>query len=370
MFDLRPFQAQAIADLQAGFQAGHRRQILSLSTGAGKTVVAGHVALKARDRGHRALFIVDRIELVTQAARTFHGLGLSVGILRGEDTSYSESDDIIVASIQTISRRQAPDWVKLVMIDECHILHRAHIKLMEDWNLLPFIGLSATPLRPGLGKYFTNLVRGPSVRELIEQGFLVPTRGFAPGADAVAQALQGVTVGSTTHGRDYREKDLSRVMNRKQLVGDIVTTWKERGDDRPTLVFAVDIAHSRSIADDFAAAGVSVAHLDGHTPDDERRRIIDDFRAGTIRVLTSVYVLGIGFDAPEASCLILARPTLSEMLHFQQLGRGIRTAPGKADCLVLDHASNTLKHGLPHHFEAAIPGQKYNIKKQPLALRP
>ena len=351
MFDLRPFQAQAIEDLRAGARAGHRRQVLAIPTGGGKTVVAAHIALAARDRGHRALFIVDRIELVSQAARTFNAMGLSVGILRGEDTCFSESDDVIVASIQTIAKRRAPDWVRLVIIDECHILHKAHIRLMESWNALPFIGLSATPLRPGLGKHFTNLVRGPSVRELTEQGFLVPSHGFAPAADAIAQALSGVAVGNTVNGKDYREKDLAATMNCKRLVGDIVSTWQEKAADRPTLCFAVDIAHSKSIAEDFAAAGVAVAHLDGHTPDHERQRLIGAFRAGDIRILTSVYVLGIGFDVPDASCLILARPTLSEMLHFQQLGRGIRTAPGKVDCLVLDHAGNTHKHGLPYHFE-------------------
>lgn len=351
MFELYPHQSKAIAELREGFRQGHKRQVLALATGGGKTVVAGHLALSAKAKGTRALFVVDRIELVGQAVRTFSALGLSVGVLRGEDTNYGESDDIVVASIQTIASRGAPDWVRLILIDECHILHRAHIRLMERWNAIPVIGLSATPLRKGLGKHFTNLVRGPSVRELTERGFLVPVTAFAPGAERIDALLGKVQAGTTTHGFDYNEADLGEAMNCQELVGDIVTTWKTRGENRPTLCFAVNIAHSKAIRDDFEAEGATAAHLDAYTDRDERQRLIDGFKAGAIKILTSVNVLGIGFDVPDASCLILARPTLSEALHMQQMGRGIRTAAGKKDCIVLDHAANALKHGLPIHFE-------------------
>lgn len=347
MFELYPHQEQVIEALRQGFRDGHPRQVLALATGGGKTVVAAHLARSAVAKGKRVLFIVDRVELVHQAVRTFNELGLSVGVLQGENTSFTRDDDIIVASIQTIRARQAPDWVHVVIVDECHILHQTHVGLMERWTAIPFIGLSATPLRKGLGRHFTNLVRGPSIRWLTENGFLVPARGFAPSADAVSDAIAGVKV----RGGDYIERDLGLAMNRKELVGDIVGTWQERGEDRQTLVFATSIAHSKSIRDDFEAAGVTIGHIDAYTGEDERKSLIARFRAREIRILTSVNVLGIGFDVPTASCLVLARPTLSESLHMQQMGRGIRTAEGKVDCLVLDHSGNTLKHGLPVHFE-------------------
>ena len=351
MYDLYPHQQGCIDELRQGLRQGHRRQVLGLATGGGKTVVASHIAKAAVAKEKRVLFIVDRIELVAQAANTFHAMGLRVGILQGEFTSYSPADDIIVASIQTIAKRRAPDWVDLIIIDECHILHQAHIKLMKSWNALPFIGLSATPMRKGLGQYFTNLVRGPSVRELTDGGFLVPVRAFAPGVDRITAALAGVSAGTTTHGYDYTEAALGEAMNNRELVGDIVKTWKKLGENRPTLCFAVNIAHSKTIAADFEAEGVTVAHLDAYTKSDERKRLIGGFRDGSIKILTSVNVLGIGFDVPDAACLILARPTLSESLHMQQMGRGIRTAPGKTDCIILDHADNTGKHGTPIHFE-------------------
>lgn len=238
MFDLYPHQEKLIDELRQGFAQGHKRQLLALATGGGKTVVAAHLARLAVAKGHKALFVVDRIELVAQATRTFGEIGLNVGILQGENTNFSRNDDIIVASIQTIRARQAPDWAHLVMIDECHILHKTHIQLMERWTAVPFIGLSATPLRRGLGRHFTNLVRGPSIRWLTDNGFLVPVRGFAPASDAVADALKAVKV----RGGDYIETELGRAMNQASLVGDIVTTWQERGEDRQTLVFATSIA--------------------------------------------------------------------------------------------------------------------------------
>ena len=350
MFELHPFQHQIIADLGQGYLQGHRRQICALATGGGKTVVAAHLGHRAASKGCKMIFIVDRIELCGQAAETFNEMGLSVGILRGEATSYTQADEIIVASIQTIRARSAPDWLDFVIIDEVHVLHSEHIRLMDAWSDKAFIGLSATPLRKGLGKHFTHLVRGPSILELTEQGFLVKVRAYAPQADAILTALDGVSCGTTTAGFDYKDAELGAAMNRKELVGDIVRTWQEKGENRPTLCFAVNIAHSKSIRDDFIAAGVNAAHLDAYTDATERREIVDGFKAGEIKLLTSVNVLGIGFNVPDASCLILARPTLSEALHIQQCGRGIRTAEGKDDCIILDHSGNCLKHGLPHHF--------------------
>lgn len=350
MYELHDFQQQIIADLGQGYLQGHLRQVCALATGGGKTVVAAHLGHRAAAKGKKMLFIVDRVELAGQAAATFASMGLSVGILRADETDYTQADEIIVASIQTIRTRSAPGWMDLGIIDECHVLHAEHIKLMQAWSDKPFIGLSATPMRKGLGLHFTNLVRGPSIAELTERGFLVPVRAFAPTAEAISAALEGVACGTTTGGYDYRETELGAAMTKTELIGDIVQTWRERGEDRPTLCFAVNIAHSKAIRDDFVAAGVDAAHLDAYTDAKERRRIIDGFKAGDIRLLTSVNVLGIGFNVPDAACLILARPTLSEALHLQQCGRGLRTAPGKDDCIVLDHSGNCLKHGLPNHY--------------------
>ena len=351
MFELYPHQIAVIDELREGLRNGYTRQVLGAATGMGKTVIASHIAASAASRGKRVLFVVHLTELVAQAVRTFSRMGLRVGILRGEDTDYSRADDIVVASIQTIRSRSAPGWIELVIIDECHVLHGTHRNLIRDWQHVPFIGLSATPLREGLGKHFQRLVKGPTVRWLTEHGYLVPATAYAPSQEAIQAALRSVSVGTTTHGRDYRENELAKAVNTKALIGDLIKTWQERGENRQTLCFAASIAHSKAIVEDFNAVDVPAGHIDAYTPKGERDALIAAFKAGDIRILSSVAVLAVGFDVPDASCLILARPTLSEMLHFQQLGRGIRTADGKRDCIILDHAGNVPRHGLPIHFE-------------------
>lgn len=346
MKTLRPFQETVIDELRTGLIQGNKRQLLALATGAGKTVVASHLIHKAAEKGNKSLFIVDRIELVCQAIKHLSEIGLKVGIYQGENTLVRSSDEVVVASIQTIRSRGAiPSG--FVIIDEAHILHQAHINLTRQWSNVPIIGLTATPLRDDLGKYFTNMVRGPSIQWLIENGYLTPSRAFCPTEAALEKALDNVK----TRAGDYAENELSTALNRKELIGDIVTTWKTKGENRPTLVFAVDIAHSKAITQEFQIEQIEAAHLDAYTKAEERAEIIDAFKAGEVKVLSSVNVLGIGFDAPEASCAVLARPTLSEALHIQQLGRVIRPAENKPNAVILDHSGNTLRFGLPEHFE-------------------
>jgi superfamily II DNA or RNA helicase len=349
MFELRGYQQKAIDDLRAGYLAGHRCQVLALATGAGKTAIASSMIQNASRKGNSSLFIVDRIELVGQAANHLEAFGLKVGILQGSNTNYTNGEesglDVIVGSIQTIRSRGIPPR-GFVIIDEVHVLHDAHIKLITSWDKVPFIGLSATPLNPVLAEYFTHLVRGPSVGELIDLGHLVKPVTYAPNLEELQRALEAVR---WTAG-DYNQASLSDAMRDKVIAGKIVPHWEEMAGDRPTIVFAVDIAHSQDICGRFIKAGHNAAHIDCHTPAEERRELINRFKAGNLQVLCSVGVLAVGFDAPIASCAILARPTASQSLFIQQAGRVLRPYQGKTDCLLLDHAGNTHQHGLVECF--------------------
>ena len=133
-------------------------------------------------------------------------------------------------------------------------------------------------------------------------------------------------------------------MSTAGLVGDIVGEWRKRAAGLPTLVFAVDRSHARRLTDEFTAAGVAVAYLDGETPRDERDRVKAAFRAGAVRIIVSVATLTTGVDL-DVRCIVLARPTQSEILHVQIVGWGLRTAPGKERCLILDHAGNNARLG-------------------------
>jgi superfamily II DNA or RNA helicase len=127
----------------------------------------------------------------------------------------------------------------------------------------------------------------------------------------------------------------------------VVDTWLKRGENRQTICFGINIVHSEAIADEFRANGVNAVHIDGYTPRDERKEIIADFKAGKIKLLSSVGVLTKGFDAPDATCLVIARPTKSLMLHIQMLGRVLRKSSCDTNALILDHSGNLARLGFP-----------------------
>ena len=184
--------------------------------------------------------------------------------------------------------------------------------------------------------------------DLVEAGYLSPFRVFAPSHPD----LSGVRV----QRGDYVEADLSQVMNESVLVADIVATWKAKAENRSTLCFAVDRAHAKHLEQQFAEAGVAAGYIDAYTPASERARVRDKFADGSIRLVCNVGCLTTGVDW-DVRCIILARPTKSEILFVQIIGRGLRTAEGKEDCLILDHSDNHLRLGFVtdiHH--AALDG--------------
>lgn len=350
---LHPFQSNAVAQIGQGFQSGHMRQILAAPTGSGKTVMAQDVMKDYK----LPLFIVDRIELVHQAYVRFSESGYAVRTMQGAQSIDCLKPDVIVASIQTLSRRKLPDWADLIIIDEAHVLHQSHIKIMDRWNAVRVLGLTATPERDDLGKYFTNLIIPATIQSLTRDGFLAPIDAYGPSKPDLEKVR--VIAG------DYSQKGLGKAVNTAKLIGSVLNEWLVRASDRLTICFASTVAHSINIRDRFLREGVTAEHLDAYTPWDERRSIIKRFRDGDTRVLTSVGVLSLGFDAPEVQCVIMARPTKSLMLYIQQIGRGLRTCNGKHDVMVLDHSGNMETHGYPDEYEpSGLKEKEYNQAKR------
>lgn len=344
-YSVRQYQQSSLDNLRLGIAQGIKAQVLMMPTGSGKTVVASVMQQGAQKKGNRSFFVVDNLELIDQTITRFVKDGLDVGVIQGIHDMTDYSRIIQVASIQTLGRRWAKIAEhlrpKLLVIDECHVLHKAHIELI-DWckaNNIPVIGLSATPFRKGLGKIFDRLVIGTTPKILTEQGYLVPALCYAPNIPN----LKGVK----SKGGDWAEDALAEVMGEAKFMGDIVEHWLQLAEGRKTIVFACNVAHSREIASQFNKAGISAAHIDGYMKTDERADIIDHFRKGYIKVIVNVAVLTKGFDVPDVSCVVLARPTKSLMLHIQMMGRGLRPAENKTDCLIIDHAGNCLRNGLP-----------------------
>jgi DNA repair protein RadD len=229
----------------------------------------------------------------------------------------------------------------LVVVDEAHHAPaQTYRQLLRAYPEALILGMTATPCRGdgrGLGDIFEMMVETPPVAELIELGFLVGTRVYAPSRPD----LTGVRV----ERGDYVERQLADRMDRPQLVGDVVTHWLRLAERRRTVVFASGVAHSVHLRDEFRAAGIWAEHIDGSTPVEQRDEILKKVDAGTVEVVCNAMVLTEGWDCPAVSCLVLARPTRHMGLYRQMVGRVLRPAPGKTDALTLDHAGAVFEHG-------------------------
>jgi DNA repair protein RadD len=335
---LRPQQRDLIDQINQAIQAGCRRIMVQAPTGFGKTIVAAAIAGDVLDAGQRAIFTVPALSLIDQTVSKFYSQGVyDVGVIQAEHflTNYARS--IQVASVQTLQRRKIPAADR-VLIDEAHRWFEFYAEWLNDpaWADVAFIGLSATPWTRGLGKYFDKLIIAATTQELIEAGYLSKFRVFAPSSPDLSKVR--------TVAGDYHEGDLSKEMDKSALVADVVDTWMTRGKGRPTLCFAVDRAHAKNLQQKFIEAGVKAEYIDAYTSALDREAIAKRFHKGETEIVCNVGCLTTGIDW-DVRAIILARPTKSEMLFVQMIGRGLRTADGKDDCLVLDHSDNHLRLG-------------------------
>jgi DNA repair protein RadD len=336
---LRPGQVALLDQIDAAITEGCRRLIAQAPTGFGKTMVASHRLRLLQDAGRRAIFTVPALSLVDQTVAKLFAEGVTdVGVIQASHRMTNPARPIQVATPQSLQRRNIPDADEIIL-DEVHIwFSKLYPKLLSDPRFadVPIIGLTATPWSKGLGKHFDRLIVGATTAKLIEDKYLSPFRSFAP----VSPDLTGVR----TIAGDYHEGDLADAVNKTTLVANVVETWQAKAENRPTLCFAVDRAHAKHLQTQFQAAGISAEYIDAYTDAMEREAIAKRFHAGEVKVVCNVGCLTTGIDW-DVRCIILARPTKSEILYVQMIGRGLRIAEGKADCLILDHSDNHTRLG-------------------------
>jgi superfamily II DNA or RNA helicase len=292
------------------------------------------------------LVLAHRREIITQTCTKLLKAGISHGIIQA-GVRPRPLERVQVASIQTLWVRTKNGSIELppadlLWIDECHHCPAmTYKKIIEAYPNAILLGTTATPCRGdgrGLGgKLFQTIIECPQVAELVKQKHLVHAKVYAP----VDPDLRGVE----TRQGDYVESQLDERMNRDALVGDIVTHWHKFGERRRTVAFAVSVAHSIHIRDEFIKSGVRAEHIDGSTPKPERDATLARLASGEIELVTSCMVLTEGWDQPETGCVILARPTKKMGLYRRMVGRGLRPADGKPNCIVLDHSGATYRHG-------------------------
>jgi superfamily II DNA or RNA helicase len=346
--DLRAYQSEIIDRVVSEIAVGHRRLLLVAPTGAGKTVIAAAIIAEAAKTGRKVLVMAHRREIIEQTHGKLYAFGIDAGIIQC-GFAPRPGQPVQVASIQTLHARarrsSAIDLPQadLVVVDEAHHARaNSYTRLLDAYPDAIIIGMTATPCRSdgrGLGNVFDVLIECPSVAELITAEFLVQSRIFAP----TEPDLSGVPVARG----DYVEARLAERMDNAPLIGDIVSHWHRLAERRRTVVFATGVQHSVHLRDEFRRSGVLAEHIDGSTPIEERASILAGLAAGTVEVVCNAMVLTEGWDQPEVSCLVLARPTKSLGLYRQMVGRILRPASGKADALILDHAGAVFAHGFP-----------------------
>ena len=340
MIELRPYQHLAIENLRTSIRLKNKRVLLQASTGSGKTIVACEMIRLALGKSKSALFIAHRKEIILQSSQKLDAFGIDHGIIMA---NHSRKNDrpVQVASIQTLTRRDKPP-ADLIIVDECHLsCSTSYKEILKEYPNAVVIGLTATPVRldgRGLSEVYDDIVEVVPMAQLIADGHLIKPRVFAP----FRPDMKGVR---TVKG-DYDAAQTSAIMDNKKITGDIVKHWQVHALNRKTIVFASSVVHSKNIVMAFMAKGISARHLDATTSGSERDRTLAEWREGKFHVLSNMGLFVEGLDVPEASCCVLARPTKSVTIYLQAVGRIMRPAENKTECIILDHAGLTYEHNL------------------------
>lgn len=357
-YTLRPYQEAAITGVQAEFARGRKRTLLCMPTGAGKTLTAAEMLGRSYRKGKTMLWLTDRGELAEQASEAFNRAGVPHSHIMAGQTA-DRFSRAFVGTIQSFlawrkegrdgtQRKWTPDKVDFVIIDECHrAASDSFQQMLAEYPDAFVLGLTATPMRgdgKGLGNTFHGMVAPITLRDLLDMGVLVPARYFIPSASDYT-TLQRLKAG------DFSSAELSQWADANpQLVGDVVENFARVCPERRFVAFPPDIKTSVALRDRFNAAGISCCHIDGKTPRAERAELMAAFRAGEYQGLTSVNIAIEGLDVPDVNAVIMARPTKSERIWVQAVGRGLRSHPGKTDCVVLDHGGVLMQFGPAEEF--------------------
>jgi superfamily II DNA or RNA helicase len=376
--ELRPFQQECIESLLAPPQ-GVSRSLLVVATGGGKTVILSRFLDQFLKKGERALVLAHRTELLEQARQKLAIVSPSLHVeleaagakaskhISGWTRSLKSIDrSVVVGSIQTMKGKRLAAWPKdtfaCVVIDEAHhSVAAAYVDLLRHFGVMDgntrLIGVTATPGRTdnvGLGFIYQQIAADYGIKELIKLGWLCP---MTARRITSMVSLEGI---KTSHG-DFVASDLERrvdVANRNEL---IISALEEHAPGEQTIIFTTGVAHALHVAELARARGIAAAAIWGDMPKEDRLSTLAAYHARKVQVLVNFAVLTEGFDAPETSCIILARPTKSSLIVAQCIGRGTRIAPGKTRCLVLDIrdcvagknlATAASLAGLPPNFDA------------------
>lgn len=340
MITLRNYQQECLEAIKQHADKGIYRQLISMGTGGGKTVVFANLI---KTLNCRALIIAHTQELLKQAAEKMKMIApeIKVGFVNEHHKDFNAQ--VVISSIQSACiesnlKQLIKQNFPLLIYDESHRAASDGARRVID--VLGFgkntkkllCGFTATGWREdgkGLGEVFDTVAYEISAKELIDQGYLVPPVGFKITTDIDLSQVK------TVEG-DYCSTTLERIFNTKVMNDLVIKTYKEKALGRPTICFGASVKHAKNLSDGFIASGISSEVIDGSTPEEKREAIFDRYNTGKTTVLCNAMLLTEGVDLPHTSCIIMARGTKSRLLYQQCIGRGIRPWPFKDDCVVID----------------------------------
>lgn len=356
-FTLRKYQEEAIQQFEQARGGSDNRFLLTMATGAGKTIVTSFIMRdEVRENGGRCLFLVHRDELIKQTVDKLSQVdeSLRIGVMQGKQDEWGDDYDVSVASVQTISRaarleKYPRDLFTLIIVDETHRVAAEsygrvlrHFRAFEDDSPTTLLGVTATADRTdgvSLGDTYQQHVYNVGILDLIKVGALVPIKALMVKTEADLSSVK-------KKAGDFSDTELANILNTENRNTLIALAMKEHAAERKSIVFAVNVKHAEDLAKTLRAHGIKARAVSAQLTKAQRERALSDFAKGRLQVLVSVQLLVEGYDEPTVSCVVWATKTMSSIKFAQGIGRGTRLSPetGKTDLLVIDCADTSGKH--------------------------
>lgn len=338
MIKLRDYQSEAINTIYHKWKT-KKNLILWSQMGSGKSEMAAYIAQDCLKDKMPVVMVVRGRELVKNLSKRLDKYKIDHSVHMAGHYRFNKSKLIQVCSIDTMkSRNDYPysDQKCVVILDEAH---KDYSDIFERYPIHWILGMTATPFANDMSMY-DDYVVPLEPWELRDMGILVPDKIYCP--HIIDTSSLKIVAG------DFKRNEVEKLVTNGEIVGNVVRDYANLGEGRPAICFAVSIEHSKQLRDEFIRAGIPATHCDANSTDSERAEAEQGLKDGRYKVLCNVDIFSVGWDCPIVSCVILARPTWSVIWYLQAIGRGLRSADSKSDCIILDNAGNVFRHGTPY----------------------
>lgn len=356
---LRPYQQEAREAVQAEWAQGHKRTLLVLPTGCGKTIVFSKIIEDQVKKGKRVLVLAHRSELLEQASDKLKtATGLGTALEKAEHTSIGSWYRVVVGSVQTLQREKRlsqfpPNYFDTIVVDEAHhAISDGYQRVLAHFEESDVLGVTATPDRgdmKNLGSYFDSLAYEYSLVQAIKEGYLSKIKAITI---PLTLDLSNISMSAG----DFKASDVGTALDPYlEQIADEMAKQCQQCQNRKTVVFLPLVKTSQKFRDILNAKGFRAAEVNGESKD--RAEVLEDFENDRYNVLCNSMLLTEGWDCPSVDCVVVLRPTKVRALYSQMVGRGTRLHPGKEELLLLDFLWHTERHELcrPAHLICETP---------------